>query len=164
MTAAENITVISRAYDLSVRRTWHAGLVKQQDSLIELVGEFDRDVEHPNLGLIKQGTVSYEYYWLDRWYNIFQFHEPTGELRNHYCNICMPPTFANGVLDYVDLEIDVLIWPDLTYEVLDEIEFDISAERFQFPATLRTNVRNSLDELIRLIKTPTSTDALPKSV
>jgi hypothetical protein len=50
--------------------------------MIELTGEFAEDVEHSNLGQIKNGTVSHEYFWLDRWYNVFRFHEPDGTLRN----------------------------------------------------------------------------------
>src|SRR5262245_40439693 len=119
MPERDGITVISRAYDLTIRRTWNAKLVRDEPPLIELVGEFNRDVEHPNLGFIECGTVSYEYYWLDRWYNVFRFQTPNGELRNYYCNINLPPKFEDGVLDYIDLDIDLLLWPDGKFEVLD---------------------------------------------
>ena len=108
----QQITINSRKYDQSIRRTWTCELIERNDPLIVVVGEFDRDVEHPGLGSISRGTVSYEYYWLDRWYNIFRFHEPDGALRNYYCNVAMPPTLDNGVLDYVDLDIDIVVWPD----------------------------------------------------
>ncbi|HEY2866232.1 MAG TPA: DUF402 domain-containing protein, partial [Pyrinomonadaceae bacterium] len=111
MGITDEVLVISRSYDLTVRRSWKAQLTGSAPPLVELVGEFDRDVEHPDLGLIAQGTVSYEYYWLDRWYNVFRFNEPDGKFRNYYCNINMPPRFEDGVLDYVDLDIDVVVWP-----------------------------------------------------
>ena len=63
------------------------------------LGVFDLEVEHPDLGIIRRGTVSYEYYWLDQWYNVFRFENPDGPLRNYYCNVNMPPVFANNVLD-----------------------------------------------------------------
>ena len=34
---------------------------------------FDEEIEHELLGTISSGTISTEYYWLDRWYNVFRF-------------------------------------------------------------------------------------------
>ena len=152
MPVSQDITVISRAYDLTIRRSWKAKPVTEQPPFIELVGEFDRDVEHSDLGLIKRGTISYEYYWLDRWYNVFRFHEPGGELRNYYCNINLPPKFEYGVLDYVDLDIDVLIWPDGRREVLDRDDFELNASTFGYSSELRRGVEKALEALIELIE------------
>ena len=152
MSVNEEITVISREYDLSIRRTWKAKLVKDESPLVELVGEFDRDVEHPNLGFVERGTLSHEYYWLDRWYNVFRFLTPTGELRNYYCNINLPPNFENGVLDYVDLDIDVLLWPDGRCEELDRKDFEQNAVKYGYSSELRRDVETTLKGLFRLIK------------
>ena len=145
------VLVISRSYDLSVRRSWKALLTAWVPPLIELVGEFDRDVEHPELGLISQGTVSHEYYWLDRWYNVFRFHEPDGRFRNYYCNVNMPLKLEDGVLDYVDLEIDIVVWPGGRRDVLDRADFETSAKRFDFTDDLKTRVERALNEMLDMI-------------
>lgn len=147
----QQITINSRKYDLSIRRSWQCKLVERNGPLLLFVGEFEGEITHPDLGVIKPGTVSHEYYWLDRWYNIFRFHEPDGTLRNYYCNINMPPTFENGVLDYVDLDIDVLVWPDFRYEVVDEADFEENANLFGYSDDVRSKVQATLDELIELI-------------
>ena len=120
-------------------------------SLLTLEGVFDADVEHGDLGNIRAGTLSVEYYWLDRWYNIFRFHEPDGTLRNYYCNVNMPPVLTGGTLDYVDLDIDVLVWPDGRREVLDREEFEANAKAFDYPRTVRSAAENALSELIAMI-------------
>lgn len=148
----ERVTVNSRKYDLSIRRTWHCRLIERKDPLLVFVGEFDSDVGHPDLGLVAKGTVSYEYYWLDRWYNIFRFHEPNGSLRNFYCNINMPPTFQEGVLDYVDLDIDIVVWPDGRIRTLDAEEFDKNLAIFDYPTAIIGQTRNALTELMNLIE------------
>ena len=148
---SNDVAVHSRKFDLSIRRSWKCELVERNDPLLVFLGEFDRDVEHPGLGWIRRGTVSDEYYWLDRWYNIFRFHEPDGSLRNFYCNIAMPPTFENGVLDYVDLDIDVIVWPDLRYEIVDRDDFERNALKYNYPDEIRQKTEESLEELIRMI-------------
>lgn len=145
---AAKVTINSRNYDQSIRRTWNCDLIRHDGYLIELVGKFDFDVDHPDLGRLSKGTVSYEYYWLDRWFNIFQFHEPNGNFRNWYCNINMPPSFANGVLDYVDLDIDILIWPSGEIVVLDEEEFAVNAEKFGYPPAIRSAVESAKSSLL----------------
>jgi len=151
------ITVNSRKYDLSIRRTWQCELIDRNDPLIVLTGEFDRDVEHSGLGSICKGTISYEYFRLDRWYNIFRFHEPDGSLRNYYCNVTMPPTFENGVLDYVDLDIDVIVWPDFSFEVVDRDDFETNALKYGYTDAIRKRTEESVRELVSM----TSSGQLP---
>ena len=120
--------------------------------MLVFVGVFDEAVTHADLGVIAKGTISYEYYWLDRWYNIFRFHEPDGAFRNYYCNINMLPVFENGVLGYVDLDIDVLIWPDWSYQILDETEYKENALKFEYPESVMSNAANALAEIISMIE------------
>src|SRR5215210_5537237 len=89
--SADLWTINSRKYDQSIRRSWQCRLLQQSGRLFVFEGVFDLDVQHDDLGIIRRGSVSYEYYWLDRWYNVFRFHEPEGQLRNYYCNINTPP-------------------------------------------------------------------------
>lgn len=145
------ITVNSRKYDGSINRTWPCEFVSREGSLLTFLGVFDQDVEHSSLGSIKKGTISHEYYWLDRWYNVFRFHESDGIFRNYYCNINMPPTFENGVLDYVDLDIDFVIWPDGSVSELDREEYEANAEKFEFSQSLKDSVENAISELKGLI-------------
>ena len=147
------ITVNSRKYDGTIRRTWTCELLEERDSLFVFVGKFEHAVDHPDLGHIPEGTISYEYYWLDRWYNVFRFHTVEGELRSYYFNINMPPSFSDGVLDYVDLDIDVLVQPDLSYTVLDIDDFTSNARLFQYPDDLRSWVEKTLDEVLHAIET-----------
>lgn len=143
------ITVNSRSYDGAVRKSWKCELIERSGNELLLRGEFDNEVEHPDLGLIRRGTVSFEYYWLDRWFNVFRFHEPGGELRNFYCNISMLPEYAADVLDYVDLDIDILVQPDFSYSILDREDFEANARRFDYPDAVRTKVEETVRDLVR---------------
>ncbi len=147
-----NITINSRKYDGSVQRSWKAELLEVKDSLLVFVGEFEKEIIHEHLGVIRRGTVSYEFYWLDRGYNVFRFHEPEGNLRNYYCNLNLPPTFENNTLDYVDLDVDVLVWADFSCHILDLEEFRDNAEIFDYPPKLMQDVDQNLSELLQIIK------------
>ncbi len=151
----EGSTIVVRSlnFDRSLRRSWKCELVGRTDEMLTLVGIFDREVIHPDLGVIQLGTRSTEYFWFDRWYNVFRFDEPNGEFRNFYCNINLPPTLENGVLEYVDLDIDVVLWPDGSHEVLDRNEFEQNTEAFNYPIETIAKVETTLRQLISAIKT-----------
>lgn len=120
-------------------------------NLFVLRGIFADRVTHPFLGVIEKGTVSYEYYWLDRWYNVFRFHHPDGRFRNYYCNINMPPRFDGNVLDYVDLDIDILADDAGNYRILDEDEYAQNAARYSYPDDVRIKVSDAVAELKEMI-------------
>ncbi len=145
------VPIRSLKYDGSVRRTWKADLIEQTTSLYTFLGKFDETVDHPDLGRIEKGTLSYEYFWPDRWYNVFRFHEPDGQLRNWYCNVGMPPILEEGALSYVDLDVDILMWPTGVPIILDEDEFRINAARYAYSADVLLEVENAKQELLEII-------------
>lgn len=146
------IVVNSRKFDGRIAKSWEADLIERRDDVLILKGVFDSDIDHKKLGFIKHGTVSYEFYWADRWYNVFRFHEPDGHLRSYYCNVATPSVFENGKLDYIDLDIDVLADASLRYEILDLDEFEERAVEMNYPKEILDRSKSSLDELITLIE------------
>ena len=139
----ENNEILVRVlkFDGTERRTWPAQVVKHDGPLIVLDAVFAEEINHDLLGTIARGTVSKEYYWLDRWYNVFRFNE------RFYCNVTQPPELQDGVLSYVDLDIDVLVEKDFSYRILDLEDFVVSS----YPAEVDRNARQAVDELIRRI-------------
>jgi uncharacterized protein len=146
------ITVRSFKYDGTEHKRWPARVVRQDSSLIELDATFEEEVRHALLGTIAPGTQSIEYYWLDRWYNVFRFLEPAGRLLNYYCNVNVPPVFDGRLLSYIDLDLDILVAPDLSYSILDQDEFEMNAARFKYPPEVRRRAAQALDELVALIE------------
>jgi protein associated with RNAse G/E len=150
--ATKAVTVCTYKYDGTEHRRWRAQISLQRGSLIVLDAKFEEEIQHPLLGTIARETLSTEYYWLDHWYNIFRFVQPAGELRNYYCNVNLPPVFQKNVLSYVDLDIDILVWPDFSYTILDEDEFALNAVRFNYPAKVRRRSQEALEQLVTLIE------------
>jgi hypothetical protein len=146
------ITINSRKFDGRIHRSWQARLLEETAGFYLFVGEFVEEVKHPKIGVIRRGTISYEYYWKNEWYNVFRFHEPEGVLRNFYCNINQPPMLSRDVLDYVDLEIDILVWRDFSLEILDLDEYEDTALKYSFSDEIKNKVVESMNKLLEMIK------------
>ena len=153
MKPTEEITVRSLKHGGRPHRTWRARVEERAGALIVLDAFFAEEVRHPILGTIEAGTLSREFFWTDRWYSVFRFGEPEGgRLLNFYCNVNTPARLEEGALYFTDLDIDVLVKPDLSYSILDEDEFERHAELYSYPAEYRVRAREALDELVSLIE------------
>jgi len=147
----DEIKVNARKYDGRIRRTWAGGLVSANEDLITLLARFSETHFHNDLGTIHAGTISLEYFWLDRWYNVFQFREPDGTPKAIYANIAMPATYDGSVIDYVDLDIDVILWPNGRVDVLDRDDFEENSLQYGYPDNVKTAAEDALTEILGLI-------------
>jgi protein associated with RNAse G/E len=148
----ESITVRVLKYDGAEYRRWQARVSQVRGQLLVLDAEFDVEVQHDSLGTIPKGTRTIEYYWLDRWYNIFRFLKDDGGTRLLYCNIGTPPSLEDNVLTYVDLDIDILVEPDLSFQVLDLEEFETNKKHYGYSAETERNAQAAVDELKQMIE------------
>lgn len=146
------LTVHAKKYDGRVRKTWTGGVVSESDELIVLVAKFEEAVEHNDLGHIAAGTLSFEHFWTDRWYNIFRFHHPDGEPLAYYVNIAMPAEIDGDILSYIDLDIDVIRWPDGRIEVLDLDDFEKNQRKFRYSPDVIAKAEAGLKDVLALIE------------
>lgn len=124
----DEIVVIKQ--NISGEETWrYSGVVTEiNQKTITLEAFFNRD-DMPFHGIMLcRGDRFIETYFSDRWYNIFEiFDHQANRQKGWYCNITRPAVFTDGMISYVDLALDLLVFPDFTQLVLDEDEFDLLA-------------------------------------
>ena len=100
-------------------------LMKRDENSITLEALFDRaDMPFQDV-VFKTGDRFVEYYYSDRWYNIFAIHDrDDGKVKGWYCNVGMPAIIEDDVVSYVDLALDLWVSADGKQTVLDEDEFE----------------------------------------
>lgn len=138
------ITVIKR--NPQGQETWryNGSLLEHQDNRLVVEAYFDRqDMLFHGMPLLK-GDRFVETYYTDRWYNIYEIHDRESNLvRGWYCNVCLPAIYSGETVEYTDLALDVLVFPDGRRLVLDEEEF----ARLDIPPKVRERALKALDEL-----------------
>ena len=124
-------------------------LLSRDENSVTLEALFDR-ADMPFMDVVfKTGDRFVEYYYADRWYNIFIIHDrDTKKIKGWYCNIGKPAVIEDGLVSYVDLALDLWVAVDGKQTVLDEDEF----EELKLNEELKTGALNGLDELKDLFK------------
>ncbi len=64
----------------------------------------------------------------------------------------MPPSFDGEILSYVDLDLDILVGPDFSLQILDAKDFERNAEVYGYDDEIRANAQRALDELVAMIE------------
>lgn len=109
------------------RETWrYSGRVLRQSAEDILLEAFFNRPDRPFHGIVmRQGDRFLEKYFFDRWYNIYEIHDRDDDrIKGWYCNVTEPAEKGEGQISYVDLALDLLVYPDGSQLVLDEDEFE----------------------------------------
>jgi len=118
------VLVIKR--NIAGKETWrYRGEVLQwTEKTVLLQAYFDRDDLDVNGLSMVRGDRFVEVYFSDRWFNLFEIHDREQDaLKGFYCNITYPAIIGDGEVSYIDLALDLLVFPDGRQKVLDEDEF-----------------------------------------
>jgi protein associated with RNAse G/E len=137
-----------------VKYEYEGEVLRRDEYSIVLQALFDR-ADMPFMDTVfKTGDIFIEYYFTDRWYNIFAIMDrEDGKPKGWYCNVGEPAVIEDGVVSYVDLALDLWVSINGKQTVLDEEEF----EQLNLTEDLRANALNGLAELKALFlnnKTP----------
>lgn len=133
------------------RETWryHGEVVQSLADRIVLEARFDRQDRLFHGMPLCRGDRFLETYFTDRWYNIYEIHAREDDsLRGWYCNIGKPAILDGDCLSYIDLALDLLVFPDGRQLVLDEDEFN----QLDISPTDRQQALAALDELKLVFK------------
>jgi hypothetical protein len=95
----------------------------------------------------KKGDRFVEYYYFDRWYNIFVVYDRDhGKIKGWYCNIGKPAVIEDQGVSYVDLALDLWVSAAGKQTVLDQDEF----EALDLDGETKRSALRALEDLKRL--------------
>jgi protein associated with RNAse G/E len=89
-------------------------------------------------------------FWRGRWYNVFTNYHEDGTLRHFYCNVAMPPLIEDSTIIFVDLDLDVQVWPDGTSRILDMDEFEQHRVQYGYPDWVQANALQAVNDILAL--------------
>ena len=92
---------------------------------------------------------SYRYFWYGRWYTLLVLLDASEKLLEVYVDIAGPVRFADGVVSYIDYELDVtsIDGPRL----VDEDEFAEAIEKYGYSAELQARCYAAAEEALALV-------------
>ncbi|TFB13881.1 DUF402 domain-containing protein [Filobacillus milosensis] len=161
--AGEKIEVHSYKHDGNIHRVWEEIMVLKSQSNL-LIGANDRVLVKESDGRTwRTREPAITYFTSNNWFNIICMIRNDGI--HYYCNISSPFVLDDEALKYIDYDLDIKVYPDMTYAILDEDEFEEHSKQMNYPDVLEKILYKQLRTLERWIqqrKGPFSADFVDK--
>lgn len=90
------------------------------------------------------------FFYKDSWFNVIGQMKEKGLY--YYCNIASPYIIDDGIIKYIDYDLDLRVYPDGTFRVLDRNEYNYHKKKMKYSPELEKVIAYELDRLINLKK------------
>ena len=90
------------------------------------------------------------YFSKNDWYNIIGQIKPNGIF--YYCNIASPFVIEEGVIKYIDYDLDLRVFPNGSFKVLDRGEYRYNKKRMHYSKDIDTILKHELTKLINKVR------------
>lgn len=141
------MTITIHKLDENHAEVWnYQGTVLQRtDNVIRLEARYNYKDQDLGKIQLRFGDRFLETFYSDRWYNVLAiFDGEHDRFKAWYCNITRPASFDGDHIYYDDLALDLLVYADLTWEILDEDEF----ERLALDEDERQQAKRAIEQLV----------------
>lgn len=131
---------------------WQAAVRRRGDGCLLLEARWQGPGE-PAVGKLQfvQGDRFLEFYYPGRHYAIWQVEDRDGRLKGWYCNVSTPVREDASALRFRDLLLDLLVYPDGSWSVLDREELE-QARRQGLAPDLAEQAEAAIGELLALLE------------
>ena len=89
------------------------------------------------------------FFYKKRWFNIIAQIKSDGIF--YYCNIASPFLIDDGALKYIDYDLDLRVFNDGAFKILDRNEYNYHKKLMNYPKEIDDILKDQLTELINLV-------------
>ncbi|MGY0692522.1 nucleoside tri-diphosphate phosphatase [Virgibacillus sp. FSP13] len=144
------IQIHSYKHNGQLHRVWENSLVlKGTESLVIVANDKTQVLESDGRTWVTREPAIC-YFHAKFWFNII------GMLRNdgiyYYCNIGSPFVYDDEALKYIDYDLDVKVYPDMTFDILDEDEYAEHKEQMNYSLVIDHILHQHLEYLLSWIR------------
>lgn len=144
------IKIESYKHDRSFHRMWDRTLVVHVSDTVLIGGNDKVKVTESDGREWKTREPALCVFGRGQWFNTIAM------IREHgtyfYCNIGSPFSYQKGVLTYIDYDLDIKVFPDGSYDILDREEFAEHRMRMRYPNEVVSRVESEMKTLVSMIE------------
>ena len=133
-----------------IHRSWdEAVLLEIHDEYLIFGNEKTKVIESDGRSWrTKEPAMLYFYY--NKWFNVIGQYKKNGIF--YYCNMASPFIIEENTIKYIDYDLDLRVFPDGSFKVLDRGEYNYHKELMNYPDNIDKILKSELTELINLVR------------
>lgn len=148
--AGSKIQIQSYKHSGTIHRVWEETTLLKGNRTVA-IGANDRTLVTESDGrtwITREPAICY--FHADHWFNIIGMLREDGVY--YYCNLSSPFAWDDQILKYIDYDLDIKVFPDMTFNILDEDEYELHSKQMNYPKEIDIILKNNMNDLIRWIR------------
>ena len=113
-------------------------------------GNYMVDVTEPEGHSYKTKELAIIYFYKHNWFNCIAQLKSFGLF--YYCNMAFPYIIDDNVIKYIDYDLDLRVFPDGGYKILDHNEYKYHKKKMKYPEEIDIIINKELQKLIKMRK------------
>lgn len=150
LNVGQQVTIQSFKHNGSLHRTWSRGTLIEVSEKLWVVVTYKTLVVESNQRIWQTREPAICFFYPDEWFNVIAMIRRNGI--TYYCNIASPSLYDGEAIKNIDYDLDVKVFPNGYYEVLDKDEFDYHSKMMNYPENITKIVNQQVDTLISKIE------------
>ena len=140
------INIVSYKHNGTVHRIWDKAFITEEndDYIVAITNRAWVVESNGQRWLTREPAVCF--YYKNRWFNIIAMIRRRGVF--FYCNLASPSFYDGEAIKNIDYDLDIKFFPNGSYQILDEDEFQRHASFMNYPSEIEGKLRQEIDWLI----------------
>ncbi len=137
-------------HDGKPHRSWDEAVVLDVKKDYIVCGNYKTMVVESGGNVWRTKEPAIMYFFTKEWFNIIVQLKKTGV--TYYCNIATPFIVEENTIKYIDYDLDLRIFPNGSFKVLDRMEYKYHKKIMKYSDDLDRAITFALDDLINKYK------------
>jgi len=146
----DRLSIHCYKHDGRIHRTWNEATVLYENEEVLICGNNKTLVTESNGHSHRTNEPAILFFYKKHWFNVIGQFKKYGLF--YYCNIATPYVLDGKIIKYIDYDLDLRVFPDGGYRILDRNEYNYHKKIMQYPDYLDSILKEELSYLINLKK------------
>ncbi len=146
----DKLTIHCYKHNGKIHRTWDEAVVLDINEEMIVCGNNKARVTENDGRTHKTNEPAVMFFYRNHWFNVI------GQLKKfglyYYCNIATPFIIDDNIIKYIDYDLDLRIFPDGCYRVLDKNEYNYHKKIMNYSTEIDYIIKQELNTLISMNK------------
>jgi protein associated with RNAse G/E len=143
------VSIHAYKHNSNLYRVWEKAIVyKDEEEYLILINE-DVLVTEVNGRRWKTSEPAVWFFYKKEWFNVISMFKQKGI--NYYCNLASPYIAEGDTVKYIDYDLDVKVFHDNSYKILDLKEFNRNRLDWNYPREIVEEVWETVDQIKNMV-------------
>ena len=146
----DHLNIHSYKHDSKIHRSWDEATYLNEDEEYMIFGNYKTLVIESDGRTWHTKEPAIMFFSKKHWFNII------GQLKNtgiyYYCNIASPFIIEENTIKYIDYDLDLRVFPDVSFKVLDRGEYNYHKKIMNYSDDIDKILKQELTILINKVR------------